>query len=71
MKRQLTFTLLLAAALTSGCATVKPWERDTLALDVMTLDDRLCQSFERNNEVYREGAVGANGGKSGGGCGCN
>ena len=26
--------------------------------------------FDRNVEVYREGAAGANGGKSGGGCGC-
>jgi hypothetical protein len=29
-----------------------------------------CERFERNVEVYREGAAGANGGKSGGGCGC-
>jgi hypothetical protein len=36
----------------------------------MRLDDPACQRFERNVEVYREGAAGANGGKSGGGCGC-
>ncbi len=63
--------LLAAAALAGGCASVKPWERDLLAIDVMALEDRLCQRYERNNEVYREGAVGANGGKSGGGCGCS
>jgi hypothetical protein len=36
----------------------------------MAAEDPRCQWFEHNNEVYREGAVGANGGKSGGGCGC-
>lgn len=54
----------------SGCASVQPWERERLALDPMAAEDPPCQLFEHNNEVYREGAVGANGGKSGGGCGC-
>ena len=54
----------------SGCATVQPWERDYLALPEMAMDDVACHRFERNSEVYREGAIGANGGKSGGGCGC-
>jgi hypothetical protein len=36
----------------------------------MAADNPPCHRFETNNEVYREGAVGANGGKSGGGCGC-
>lgn len=57
--------------LATGCASVKPWEKDTLALPAMELDDMACHRFERNIEVYREGAVGANGGKSGGGCGCS
>lgn len=59
---------LLAAS--SGCTSVSPWERERLALDPMAAEDPPCQAFEHNNEVYREGAVGANGGKSGGGCGC-
>ena len=29
------------------------------------------ERFEGNFQVYREGASGANGGKTGGGCGCN
>lgn len=63
---------LLGIAFTSiGCASVQPWERDRLAQAPMQLDDDPCHRFERNNEVYREGAVGANGGKSGGGCGCS
>lgn len=54
-----------------GCASVKPWEKDALALDPMAVESSLCHAFEHNNEVYREGSVGANGGKSGGGCGCS
>lgn len=62
---------LVAAFGISGCKSVEPWERETQALSPMQLDDLACQRFERSVEVYREGAVGANGGKSGGGCGCS
>lgn len=58
-------------ALTTACTTVKPWERDTLASESMAIDDKPCQRFERSSEAYREGAVGANGGTSGAGCGCS
>ncbi len=37
----------------------------------MVLVDRKSRKFETSFQVYREGASGANGGKSGGGCGCN
>ena len=60
----------LTGAVASGCATVRPWEREHLSLAPMLPDGSRCERFERNAEVYREGAVGANGGKSGGGCGC-
>jgi len=61
---------LLLGAAGGGCATVEPWEREHLSLQPMQPDGSRCQRFERNVEVYREGAAGANGGKSGGGCGC-
>jgi len=71
MKRHLSFIFAFFLVLaTTGCATVEPWERDHLALEPMSADGSPCQRFEHNQEVYREGAVGANGGKSGGGCGC-
>ena len=67
----LWLVLLLAVTLGgSGCATVQPWERGQLAGEAMQNEVSVCHRFEQNNEVYREGAVGANGGKSGGGCGC-
>ena len=70
-KRRLSAAFAVIGLVLTGCATVKPWERETHALAPMALDDQKCHRFERNVEVYREGAVGANGGKSGGGCGCS
>jgi hypothetical protein len=61
---------LLLATAASGCVAVRPWEREHLSLTPMQPQASNCERFERNVEVYREGAVGANGGKSGGGCGC-
>ena len=63
--------LMLGALLLGGCATVEPWQKGELAVDPMQIEDDKCHRFERNIEVYREGAAGANGGKSGGGCGCS
>lgn len=62
--------LLAAGVSAGGCATVRPWEREHLSLPAMQREASRCERFERNVEVYREGAAGANGGKSGGGCGC-
>jgi hypothetical protein len=61
---------LLVAGGAAGCATVRPWEREHLSLTPMQPDASRCERFEHNVEVYREGAALANGGKSGGGCGC-
>jgi hypothetical protein len=61
---------ILLGGLAGGCTTVRPWEREHLSLEPMLPGSSRCERFERNAEVYREGAVGANGGKSGGGCGC-
>ena len=37
----------------------------------MELAARKAAKFETSFQLYREGASGANGGKNGGGCGCN
>lgn len=73
MRRAALILALLTSltGLTTGCASVQPWERGTLSLEPMQLNDCRTHRFERNVEVYREGAVGGNGGKSGGGCGCS
>lgn len=64
-------TIGAALVLTTGCASVKPWQKGDLALAPMAVEQDACHRFETNFETYREGAVGANGGKSGGGCGCS
>ena len=67
----LVSAVLFAAGLSAGCATVEPWQKGTLAEGPMQVDDDRCHRFERNIEVYREGAAGGNSGKAGGGCGCS
>ncbi|WP_339917920.1 DUF4266 domain-containing protein [Yeosuana marina] len=55
----------------TSCVAVKEYEKVNLNDPDMTLSRKKSDRFERNFQVYREGASGANGGKSGGGCGCN
>lgn len=69
-RARLALPWLLMTIAASGCATVRPWEREHLSTVPMSAEASRCARFERNVEVYREGAAGANGGKSGGGCGC-
>lgn len=58
-------------ALLSSCEVVKPYQKAYLNEEEMTLSARKLEAFEVNFESYREGTSGANGGKVGGGCGCN
>jgi hypothetical protein len=63
--------LVAAALLLGGCATTKPWQRESLAHPVMALDpDGDRDRLEHHLWSTREGAVGGFGG-GGGGCGCN
>ncbi|MCW5515495.1 DUF4266 domain-containing protein [Muriicola sp. Z0-33] len=61
----------LALGFITSCAVVKEYEKVNLNDPDMLLTDR---KSDRNITIfhsYREAAVGANGGKTGGGCGCN
>ncbi|HSQ67643.1 MAG TPA: DUF4266 domain-containing protein [Polyangiaceae bacterium] len=68
---RLLFGLLAAVALAaaSGCASVAPYERGTLAHPSMTPDD-MSTAFDEHVRAVSEGASGGFGG-GGGGCGCN
>ena len=55
----------------SGCVSVKPYQKVYLNDEDMDLGIRSIEADEASFETYREGASGANGGKVGGGCGCN
>ena len=74
MKRspiKLTLCVIGAVSALSSCMPVKAYQKSRLNDSEMELSARKSQKFEQNFQVYREGASGANGGKSGGGCGCN
>lgn len=61
----------LTAALISGCARVKPWEREYLADPIMQYDRNKEEKAVREHLLgTREGSSGSFG-VSGGGCGCN
>jgi len=70
MKRKLFFAMLFVVSL-SSCTVLKEYEKVNINDPDMALSDKKFKKFETNYQVYREGASGANGGKSGGGCGCN
>jgi len=55
----------------SGCKSVKEYQKVYLNDSEMELSMRKVQQEENSFQLYREGASGGNGGKSGGGCGCN
>lgn len=54
-----------------SCVNVKEYQKSKINDSEMALSDRNVEKFENSFYLYREGAGGANGGKSGGGCGCN
>ena len=55
----------------SSCTTVKEYQKNKLNDSEMSLSSRKIEKTELSFQSYREGASGANGGKTGGGCGCN
>jgi hypothetical protein len=63
--------LIGLTATTSSCASVKSYQKNKLNDAEMELSSRKAERPESNFQSYREGASGANGGKVGGGCGCN
>lgn len=65
------FIAALFACAFSSCSSVKQYQKMQLNDSEMELSSRKVQKFEQNFQLYREGSAGANGGKSGGGCGCN
>jgi hypothetical protein len=73
MKRHAFTTTLVIAGIIffSSCTAVKEYQKNKLNDSEMQLAARKVQKFEMSFQAYREGASGANGGKTSGGCGCN
>ena len=66
--------ILLGSCMVIGpgsCVSVEAYQKVYLNDRDMRLEDPEIQSFEVDFQSYREGVSGGNGGKTGGGCGCN
>lgn len=61
-----TGTLVVA----TGCASVAPYERGTLAHPTMSTEDPYTSGIDEHVRAVSEGAAGGLAG-GGGGCGCN
>lgn len=63
--------ILLSIFCLSSCTTVKEYQKSKINDAEMSLTSRPSERNEQNFQLYREAGSGANGGKTGGGCGCN
>ena len=68
--KKIICALLIAGSFTS-CVAVKEYEKVNINDPDMLLSSLKSNKFETSFQLYRESASGANGGKTGGGCGCN
>ena len=68
---RLIMVAMLLLFIFTSCATVPAYDRAYLNDDEMRLHKMDCAQFEAYFHIIREGASGADGGKTGGGCGCN
>jgi hypothetical protein len=69
--KKTAFILCSTVICFSSCTTVKEYQKSKLNDAEMILGNRKIEKTELSFQAYREGASGANSGKSGGGCGCN
>ena len=62
---------MMSLFLASSCTVVKEYQKMYVNDRDMELNSKSIEEIEGNMELFREGAGGATGGKSGGGCACN
>ena len=67
----LPVALISLSMFACSCSAVKEYQKSRLNDSEMILSNRKIEKTENSFQTYREGASGANGGKTGGGCGCN
>lgn len=63
--------ICLLLCLSISCTSVKEYQKSKINDSDMELTARKSEKFENTFQLYREASSGANGGKTGGGCGCN
>ncbi|MBP4138803.1 DUF4266 domain-containing protein [Flavobacterium sp. P7388] len=64
-------SIVFTGMLLTSCTSVKEYQKGKINDSEMVLSNRKIEKTELSFQSYREGASGANAGKSGGGCGCN
>jgi hypothetical protein len=62
---------MLAGLAVSGCAEVKPWQRNILAKPAMQLDRDPMDTYVDEHIYFSKEAATGGRGIGGGGCGCN
>ena len=67
----LIISSLSLVIVSTSCEPVKEYQKQKINDSDMVLANRKIQKTENSFQTYREGASGGNGGKTGGGCGCN
>ncbi len=70
-KIKILFRLFIISIIATNCVSVKEYEKNYVNDSEMQLSTKKSQKTENNFTLYREAASGADGGKNGGGCGCN
>ena len=65
------WSIAFMSMLFASCTPVKEYQKGRINDSEMVLSNRKIEKTELSFQSYREGASGANAGKSGGGCGCN
>ncbi|HOD09782.1 MAG TPA: DUF4266 domain-containing protein [Flavobacterium sp.] len=66
-----TFIAFLSLVAFCSCSSVKEYQKSKINDAEMALTAKKTEKFENTFQLYREASSGANGGKTGGGCGCN
>ncbi|WP_396161859.1 DUF4266 domain-containing protein [Flavobacterium sp.] len=68
---KIIITIVAMVTVLVSCNSVKEYDKQYINDPDMKLSARSSERYETTFQVYREAASGANGGKTGGGCGCN
>jgi hypothetical protein len=71
MKTLIVVMAAVAALIVSGCAQIKPWQRNILAQPEMQLDRDPMDTFADQHVYFSKEAATGGRGIGGGGCGCN
>lgn len=71
MKALMFLMVMVAGVAASGCAEVKPWQRNILAQPAMQLDRDSMDTYVDEHIYFSKEAATGGRGIGGGGCGCN